>query len=676
MNTYKIKHMASCVEGVKIISSFVILLVIIIADVTFVVLYCYPSVVFERAITSEHSYADLDNLPYIKMLMNSTDVNGITTTYDGIHFIAGDAHSTANYINGNHTAYSNATFIRSTFNITIGVQGYKGNRGENGSVYHYIGVNAIKGERGETGLQPLLAYGDTGDKGSSGLVGVKGDTGDMGMYTLGDKGGNGNSGSNGIDGQKGVKGLVGLDGNKGYKGDQGSTGVSLKGNKGTTGDVGYTGLKGAIGGDGDKGFIGATGQKGDTGYTGSDGLSGPVGSTGTSGAEGVKGVQGDTGASGDGGAKGAKGTVGIQGASGSTGSAGSKGSNGLDGATGVTGSKGANGSKGVIGSKGANGDTGDTGNVGATGSKGDNGSAGSSPVGDKGDTGATGANGATGNTGVAGNTGSTGLKGSTGSVGATGDSGTLGVPSAMETVLFFVVNCIYPVINNPVHIVDGSFTDASDTFQAARTGPMLSIAPTATDMNALTTISGYSLNPTGVAISTFAMPQSNSNPGNFAYGIDQSCSASVIPQAEWLTNTGGDAYLVIVGWGVSSASTLTATSDHCIGYCSHTQCTIRYVTATRTGTGTPSTTTVSSLVNFVASTPLLIRLRVTATRVITLIVDGVVRVTLDVSGVTAGTNRNQRRCRVMVYQSDPTVNSAIIYIDYVRYEASNLNRIS
>jgi hypothetical protein len=404
--------------------------------------------------------------------------------------------------------------------------------------------------------------------------------------------------------------------------------------------------------------IGINGAKGDRGINGLNDTY--IGVNGTKGAMGIDGIQpppstGDTGDDGYYGANGPKGDVGEMGGY-IIGDTGPIGATGADGSKGVKGQKGSTGLSAAKGEKGSQGGSA-TGVDGDTGDKGDKGQQGIGPIG------------ITGDSGVQGDTGDKGVKGDDTSAGADA--------SEIDVILTFITNCIYPIINNPVIYVDGIFSDQYDEMFFGVIGTMVrqdSAIPVAINSLGLlpfrSTTSGSS--------ATVYIPGGFVSPGAFQYGIEQECTCQLFPSSVWATATGGDAYTVYIGWSDASAIA-TSTSDKVIGYCTHTTCSIKFHTRSNGATGgTATVVTTAGLTNFATNARLNMKLKISTTRVVTLFVNDVLRVTLDASGITPGTNRDQRPCQLTVVQNAPTAatNNFVFHIDYVKYGAFNLNRIS
>ncbi|MFD1630456.1 hypothetical protein [Pseudopedobacter beijingensis] len=248
-------------------------------------------------------------------------------------------------------------------NLTTGIEGPIGP----------VGPKGEKGDQGVSGVAgPVGAKGDKGDQGVSGPQGPRGDKGDRGEQGI-----QGVQGAQGLQGQKGEKGDSGLKGDRGEKGDKGE-----KGETGPQGEIGLTGAKGDKGdkGDpgvkGDQGVQGKTGEKGDTGERGlqgekgEQGLLGPGGPAGPQGIQGVPGEQGIQGKAGEKGERGEKGDTGPIGPQGIKGDTGSQGPIGPAGATGSQGPAGPQGEKGEVGPKGEKGDIGPDGVKGLKGDPG------------------------------------------------------------------------------------------------------------------------------------------------------------------------------------------------------------------------------------------------------------------------------------------------------------------
>lgn len=303
--------------------------------------------------------------------------------------------------------YENGSWGTAIANLTIGV----------------IGPQGLKGDKGEAG--PQWFSGITPPTSNLGLVALNLDlylntaTGEVFRYENGSWGfaiANLTTGIMGPQGPKGDKGEIGLQGLQGDKGE-----VGLQGIEGLKGDVGPQGIQGLPGDSGNVGPQGVPGLRGDKGDTGPQGLQGPKGDDGALGPQGLQGLKGD---------KGEIGTQGIQGEKGDkgdTGPMGSQGIQGLKGEIGNVGTQGLKGDKGDVGLTGANGPIGPTGltgpigNVGPQGPKGDMGAIGTQGIqGPKGDTGPIGTQGIQGPQGDPGSVGPQGPKGDTGNNGLTG----------------------------------------------------------------------------------------------------------------------------------------------------------------------------------------------------------------------------------------------------------------
>lgn len=233
-------------------------------------------------------------------------------------------------------------------NLTTGIEGPMGPMGP-------------KGNQGESGVAgPVGPKGEQGPQGVSGPQGPRGDKGDRGEQGI--QGIQGPQGLQGPQGEKGDPGLMGDRGEKGEKGEKGETGpqgiIGLTGARGDKGDKGDPGVKGDQGEQGKTGEKGDVGERGPRGEKGEQGLLGPVGPAGPQGIQGIRGeqgIQGEIGEKGDRGEKGDTGPVGPQGIKGDTGA---QGPVGPAGATGPQGPAGPQGEKGEVGPKGEKGDIG------------------------------------------------------------------------------------------------------------------------------------------------------------------------------------------------------------------------------------------------------------------------------------------------------------------------------